>query len=78
MRHSPWIGDNMLRTASSLACNDLLFIPPYVIWGRHGEILDVCRLEHLFGHMDNGAKAYLLILFGFPWIVTNTLYVLIL
>ena len=53
-------------------------VPPYVFWGRHGEILDKCRFEYVFGPMDSGAKIYLLVLYTIPWITTNILYLFVL
>ena len=53
-------------------------VPPYVFWGRHGEILDKCRFENVFGSMDAGAKIYLLVLYTIPWITTNILYLFVL
>ena len=53
------------------------FMPPYFIWGRHGEILFKCRFKNVFGPSDIGAKLYLLILLVVPWITTNVLYVII-
>ena len=55
----------------------VIYVPPYFIWGRHGEILFKCRFEHVFGPSDTGAKLYLLILLVVPWITTNVLYVII-
>ena len=55
----------------------VIFMPPYIIWGRHGEILFKCRFKNVFGPSDIGAKLYLLILFVVPWITTNVLYVII-
>ena len=37
-------------------------VPPYVFWGRHGEILDKCRFENVYGPQDASTKIYLLIL----------------
>ena len=56
----------------------VIFVPPYFIWGRHGEILFKCRFENVFGPSDIGAKLYLLVLFSLPWITTNVLYIIIL
>ena len=55
----------------------VVFIPPYLIWGRRGEIRCKCRFEHVFGPTDTGAKLYLLTLFCIPWITTNLLYMII-
>ena len=47
---------------------------PYVIWGRRGCILPMCRFEFLF---DGGAIIFFLVLFCIPWIGTNIIYLLI-
>lgn len=52
-------------------------VPPYVFWGRHGEILRICRLDHLFRPSDNMALIYLLILQFIPWVLTNIIYLTI-
>ena len=50
---------------------------PYIIWGRRGCILPVCRFELLFEPFDGGAIIFFLVLFCIPWIGTNIIYLLI-
>ena len=56
----------------------LTMIPPYAIWGRHGELLYKCRFEFVFGPLDAGAQVYILVLYIIPWITTNACYVFVL
>ena len=56
----------------------LTLIPPYAIWGPHGEFLHRCRFEYIFGPMGPGAQTYLLVLYIIPWITTNTCYLFVL
>ena len=53
----------------------LASVPPYVFWGRHGEIIHKFLLGYIFGPLDTGAKMYLLVLYIIPWIATNILYI---
>ena len=55
----------------------LAFVPPYIFWGRHGEILYKCRFESVFGSSDAGAQIYMLVLYVIPWITTNVLYIFV-
>ena len=55
-----------------LAC-----LPPYLFWGRHGEIIYKCHVEYLFGPMDTGAKIYAFVLYMIPCITTNILYIFV-
>ena len=55
----------------------VLCVPPYVFWGRHGDVLITCQLNHLFGQSDRGAVVYILILLCIPWSLTNAIYVAI-
>ena len=50
-------------------------VPPYVIWGRHGEVLIDCRFGYLFKPSDRPAIVYILVLLCIPWILTNIIYV---
>ena len=54
------------------------FVPPYMLWGRHGEIIYKCLLGYIFGPEDTGSKIYMLVLYIIPWITTNTLYIFVL
>ena len=56
---------------------NVLCVPPYIFWGRHGDALTTCQLSHLFGQSDKGAVVYILTLFCVPWILTNVIYVAI-
>ena len=49
-------------------------VPPYVIWGRHEEVLTDCRFLNLFGPSDTAAVVYILVLLCVPWILTNGIY----
>ena len=53
----------------------LLSAPPFIFWGRHGEMFAHCALMAIFGESNRPAMIYLLVLFGLPWILTNTIYV---
>ena len=56
----------------------LIYLPPYIFWGRHGESVSDCRMGSLFGPSDTGAKIYLFVLYVIPWLTTNFLYVFVL
>ena len=56
----------------------LAYLPPYVFWGRHGEVIFKCLFGYIFGPMDAGAKIYILVLYIIPWITTNLLYIFVL
>ena len=52
----------------------MTYVPPFVIWGRHGEVLIDCRFFNLFGRSDTAAVVYILVLLCVPWILTNGIY----
>ena len=55
-----------------------VYIPPYIFWGRQGELIFKCLMGYLFGPSDTGAKLYMLVLYIIPWITTNVLYIFVL
>ena len=52
----------------------LLSATPYIFWGRHEEVFTRCTLMAIFGESNRPAIVYKLVLFGLPWILTNTIY----
>ena len=55
----------------------LVFLVPFIVWGRPGEILTSCRIDYMFATHEKDPVVYLLFLFCTPWISTNTLYIII-
>lgn len=77
--HKPFVTDNYKYSIESFVIwmtVILIFVPPYVLWGRHGEYILECRLELLFGPSGKRGVVYILVLFFIPWIGTNVIYLI--